>query len=403
MTAPRIFRAPGRVNLIGEHTDYNLGFVLPIALDLATCIETQPSADGMLRVWSAQRCEERAWPVADLASLRPSRHWSDYVVGVAQQLIARGIPIPALSMKIRSHVPAGSGLSSSAALEVSTAFALLQGAAGDPEIDRLEIAKMCQRAEIDFVGMPCGIMDQFVAVFGHEHAAIRIDCRSLEYERVALPANLEILAVNSMVKHELAVSAYRTRVEECSIAVDSIQRRFPEVQSLRDATISHVEKAPMPRIIMRRARHIVTENKRVELFVNAAARGSVEQMGELFLESHRSMQHDYEITCDEVDFLVDTAAGIAGCYGARMTGGGFGGCTVNLVAPDAVERFSREIRARYQERYRIAPAIFRCVPAEGAGETGAPDRAEQSPFVVLEIESQASGVMEPARSLRHDH
>jgi galactokinase len=375
MTAPRIFRAPGRVNLIGEHTDYNLGFVLPIALDLATYVETQPAGDGVLRVRSAQQREERAWPAADIASLNPAKHWTDYVVGVAQQLIARGIPVPALSLKICSDVPSGAGLSSSAALEVSTALALLQGRA----VDRLEIVRMCQRAEIDFVGMPCGIMDQFVAVFGQDHAAIRIDCRSLEYAAVALPGELEILAVNSMVKHELAFSAYRTRVEECSIAVDSILRRFPEVKSLRDATISHVEKAEMPRIVRRRARHVVTENKRVELFVNAAARGSLERMGELLLESHRSMEHDYEITCDEVDFLVDTAAGIAGCYGARMTGGGFGGCTVNLVAPAAVDRFREEIRARYRERFGIDPAIYRCVPAQGAGETGIPDRLEPEP------------------------
>jgi galactokinase len=379
MIAPRIFRAPGRVNLIGEHTDYNLGFVLPIALDLATCVETQPADDGMLRVWSAQQREECAWPVAEIGSLRPSKHWSDYVAGVAQQLIARGIPVPALTLKIRSDVPSGSGLSSSAALEVSTALALLQGRT---EIAPLEIARLCQRAEIDFVGMPCGIMDQFVAVFGQDHAAIRIDCRSLEYATVALPGELAILAVNSMVKHDLGASAYRTRVEECSIAVDSIRHRFPEVHSLRDATISDVEKSPMPRVIMRRARHIVTENKRVELFVNAAARGSLEQMGELFLESHRSMRHDYEITCDEVDFLVDTAAGIPGCYGARMTGGGFGGCTVNLVAPAAVDRFREEIRARYHERFGIDPAIFRCVPAQGAGEAGMPGRTERSPCEV---------------------
>jgi galactokinase len=212
-------------------------------------------------------------------------------------------------------------------------------------------------------------MDQFVAVFGHEHAALRIDCRSLEYQTVALPGNVAIVAVNSMVKHELGASAYRTRVDECAIAVDSIQRRFPEVRSLRDASISQVEQVPMPRIVMRRARHIVTENMRVELFVNAAGQGSLEHMGELFLESHRSMRHDYEITCDEVDFLVDTAAGIAGCYGARMTGGGFGGCTVNLVAPEAVDRFGDEIRLRYQERFHLDPAIFRCVPSEGAGES----------------------------------
>jgi galactokinase len=274
------------------------------------------------------------------------------------------VDIPSLNLKITSDVPEGSGLSSSAALEVAAAFAILQGR----EFDRLEIARLCQRAEVDFVGTPCGIMDQFVAVFGHEHAALRIDCRSLEYETVALPNNVEIVAVNSMVKHELGASDYRTRVEECALAVDSIARLYPEVRSLRDATISQVEEVPMPRVIMRRARHIVTENKRVELFVNAAARGLLDHMGELFLESHRSMRHDYEITCDEVDFLVDTAAGIPGCYGARMTGGGFGGCTVNLVAPDAADRFRDQIRARYMERFRIDPAIFRCVPSEGAGE-----------------------------------
>jgi galactokinase len=364
MTKPRTFRAPGRVNLIGEHTDYNLGFVLPIALDLATYIETEPSGDGMLRASSGQQPDDCAWPVDAIGSLKPSKHWGDYVAGVARELLARGIAIEPLHLKIRSDVPDGSGLSSSAALEVSTAFALLQGRS----FDRLEIARLCQRAEIDFVGVPCGIMDQFVSVFGQDHAAIKIDCRSLEYEAVVLPPNAEIIAVNSMVKHDLGASAYRTRVEECAIAVDSIQRRFPEVKSLRDATQTHVETVPMPRIIMRRARHIVTENRRVELFVDAAARGALERMGELFVESHRSMQHDYEITCDEVDFLVDAAVGVAGCYGARMTGGGFGGCTVNLVASEAGDRFREEIAARYHERFGITPAVFRCVPSKGAYE-----------------------------------
>ncbi|MEP6717224.1 MAG: galactokinase [Terriglobia bacterium] len=356
------FVAPGRVNLIGEHTDYNLGFVLPIALSLATHIETQPNSDGMLRVSSEQEPDGRAWPVDAIASLKPEKHWTDYVAGVAQQLLNRGIAIEPLDLGIRSDVPQGSGLSSSAALEVATALALLQGRPIDP----LEIARLCQRAEIDFVGMPCGIMDQFVAVFGRPGAALKIDCRSLSCEPVILPQNVEIIAVNSMVKHSLAASAYRMRVEECAIAVDSIHSRFPAVESLRDATPAHIEAVPMPRIIRRRARHIVNENRRVELFVNAAVRVAPERMGELFVESHRSMQHDYEITCDEVDFLVDTAIGIAGCYGARMTGGGFGGCTVNLVAPEAVERFRSEISARYIERFGITPEIFPCVPSEGA-------------------------------------
>ena len=364
MSSPRTFRAPGRVNLIGEHTDYNLGFVLPIALDLATYIRTQASEDGQIHVSSEQREGERAWPAAESAALQPIGHWSDYVAGVARELAARGVKIEPLRLQIRSDVPEGSGLSSSAALEVSAALALLHG----QNFERLEIAKLCQRAESDFVGMPCGIMDQFVAVFGHDHAAIRIDCRSLEYQTVVLPRNLEIIAVNSMVKHELGASAYRTRVQECAIAVDCISRQFPEVKSLRDATPAHLEKVKMPRAVMRRARHIVSENIRVGLFVGAAGRNDLDRMGELFFQSHRSMQHDYEITCDEVDFLVDTAAGIPGCYGARMTGGGFGGCTVNLVAPDAVENFRSAIGARYRERFRIDPPIFRCVPAAGASE-----------------------------------
>ena len=364
MSSPRTFRAPGRVNLIGEHTDYNLGFVLPIALDLATYIQTQPSYDGHIHVTSEQRDGERSWPAAETASLRPAKHWSDYVAGVARELAVRGVKIEPVTLQIRSDVPEGSGLSSSAALEVSTALAFLQGRSFDP----IEIARLCQRAESDFVGMPCGIMDQFIAVFGQARAAIRIDCRSLEYQSVALPQNVEIVAVNSMVKHELAGSAYRTRVEECAIAVACISREFPEVRSLRDATPAHLEKVRMPRTALRRARHIVNENLRVELFVHAAQRNDLLRMGDLFCQSHRSMRHDYEITCDEVDFLVDAAAGIPGCYGARMTGGGFGGCTVNLLAPEAIENFRTAIRARYQERFRIDPPIFRCVPAAGACE-----------------------------------
>jgi len=360
----RTFRAPGRVNLIGEHTDYNLGFVLPIALDRATYIETRPSADGRLHVRSEARGEERCRPVEGIASATPEGHWSDYVLGVARELAREGFAIPPLSLTIRSDVPEGSGLSSSAALEVSSAIALLDGR----HYSRIELAKLCQRAEADFVGMPCGIMDQFVAVFGHEGAAIMLDCRSLEYRTIDLPDDVEIVAVNSMVRHELGDSAYRTRVEECATAVECIRQLHPEVSSLRDATETMVEECAMPRVAMRRARHIVSENRRVELFVGAASKGNLERMGELFCESHRSMAHDYEITCEEVDFLVDAAVGIPGCYGARMTGGGFGGCTVNLVRPDAVEEFAESIAARYRERYGFTPSIIRCVPSEGAGE-----------------------------------
>ena len=327
------FRAPGRVNLIGEHTDYNLGFVLPIALDLATTITTKPSPDGRLHVYSHN--EACSWALEEISDLQPKHHWSDYVIGVAKQL-----KFPPLSLHIESTVPEGAGLSSSAALEVATALALLQGR----EMDRLEIARLCQRAESDFAGMPCGIMDQYVSLFGQEHAAIKIDCRSLESEAVTLPDNVAIIAINSMVKHELGQSAYRTRVAECQQACREIG-----VESLRDATHWATNK---------RARHVVTENKRVQDFVEAARAGDAERMGELFLESHASMRDDYEISCPEIDELVDAAMRIPGCYGARMTGGGFGGCTVNLVAPEAVHRFAQAFGHK----------VIHCIPAGGACE-----------------------------------
>jgi galactokinase len=361
----RIFRAPGRVNLIGEHTDYNLGFVLPIALDLATWVAAAPSRDGHLHVHSEDKKETWDWPVGALAELKPSGHWTDYVAGVAQQLLRTGIPLAGQKMLIRSTVPDGAGLSSSAAIEVSAALALLNGRAMPP----LELAKLCQRAEREFVGVPSGIMDQYIAVFGHANAAVLIDCRSLEHELVELPSGgLEIWAVNSMVRHALGNSAYRERVEQCASAVDAISRRYPEVKSLRDATVPQLESTPLPNILLRRARHVVTENARVKLFVKAARRADAVRMGELFLESHMSMQHDYEISCEEIDFLVQAASGIEGVYGARMTGGGFGGCTVNLVRSDAAGRFHQQIAAVYRDRFAIDPPVFRCVPSAGAAE-----------------------------------
>ena len=361
----RTYRAPGRVNLIGEHTDYNLGFVLPIALDLATFVTTIPADDGHLTLYSESRGETWDWPLASISTLERQGHWTDYPIGVAQQLLKRGRQITPQFLSIRSTVPEGAGLSSSAALEVSVALSLLAGA----DIARLELAQLCQSAERDFVGMPSGIMDQYISVFGENDAAVKIDCRSLTHELVQLPDNVAILAVNSMVKHELGQSAYRVRVEECAMAADALR-----VPSLRDANIAQLETTPMPNVIMRRARHIITENARVQLFVNAAARRDLDRMGQLFYQSHVSMQHDYEITCEEIDFLVQSAKGIEGVFGARMTGGGFGGCTVNLLRPDAVERFSVQIRSLYEERYQITPAIIPCVPSPGAG----PENREKS-------------------------
>ncbi|MGC8792080.1 MAG: galactokinase, partial [Bryobacteraceae bacterium] len=210
----RIWRAPGRVNLIGEHTDYNLGFVLPMALDLACYVAGAPRPDGRLRVYSENYQQAREWDVAGLAAARPSNHWSDYPLGVARELARAGYEVRPANLLVWSTVPPGSGLSSSAAIEVAVALALLEGR----EIDPLELVKLCRRAENEFVGAPCGIMDQYVAVFGRQGAAICIDCRSLEHRPVPLPAGVSIVAVNSMVKHELGQSAYPQRVRECKAA-----------------------------------------------------------------------------------------------------------------------------------------------------------------------------------------
>ncbi len=362
----RVFCGPGRVNLIGEHTDYNLGFVLPMALDLACFVACAPGSDGSLSVYSDNLGERRRWPIPALPKLVPAHDWGDYVAGVARELVRAGFPVAPARLLISSTVPVGSGLSSSAALEVATALALL----GDRTMDGLELARLCRRAENDFVGMPCGIMDQYVCVFGRENSAVKIDCRSLAHEAVALPPGVEILAVNTMVKHELGQSAYRDRVRECGEAVEAIRRRKPEVASLRDVGASEFESlaGDVPDVPRKRARHVVTENARVEAFMTASRCGDLAAMGELFVASHRSLQHDYEVSCEELDFLVDTALATPGVLGARMTGGGFGGCTVNLVRPEAVAGFEARITAAYRQRFGLTPQVFPCHASAGADE-----------------------------------
>lgn len=362
---PVVYRAPGRVNLIGEHTDYNLGFVFPIALEMACYAAIAPAEHGELRVYSSDLTEESTVRVADISSARRKHHWSDYVVGVAQELTRLGVDVQACDVMVHSEVPAGSGLSSSAALEIATANALL----GSRSIPKLEIALLGHRAESQFVGVPTGIMDQYASVFGREGDAIQIDCRALAHEYVPLPDQVRIVAVNSMVKHELGTSAYRQRVAECQQAVEAIRKSGANVSSLRDVSSSLFEhvQTHIPEAPRRRAHHVIWENQRVLDFGAAARAGDLRGMGRLFVESHRSMQRDYEISCEEIDFLVETAVSIPGVYGARMTGGGFGGCTVNLVAPEAVETFVPYVRTAYMDRYGKDPAFYDCKPAAGAG------------------------------------
>ncbi|MBV9223232.1 MAG: galactokinase [Acidobacteriaceae bacterium] len=362
---PVIYRAPGRVNLIGEHTDYNLGYVLPVALEMACYVAIAPLRDNILRIRSQDLDAKFSISVDELLHAQPQDAWHDYVIGVAQQLIKAGVDLSGASLLIRSEVPTGSGLSSSAALEVGSAFALLNGRSMDP----LEIATLAQRAETQFVGVPVGIMDQYASVFGRENAAIQIDCRSLGHEYVTLPTDVSVIAVNSMVKHELGSSAYRERVAECKAAVEALQKTDPDIKSLRDVTLDVFVKVQetVPPIPRQRARHVISDTQRVLDFAKAAAANDLTEMGRLFVASHRSMQYDYEISCEEIDFLVDTAIKIPGVYGARMTGGGFGGCTVNLVKPDAVRAFGDQLTAAYSQQYGLTPAFYDCKPANGAG------------------------------------
>ncbi len=362
----RIFRAPGRVNLIGEHTDYNLGFVMPVALDLACSVATAPRADGILRIHSWNMNDTREVPVHSLPELQPSGHWSDYVLGAAKEVLAAGYPVEAADLAIESSVPVGAGLSSSAAIEVSSALAFLRGRA----IDKLDLVRLARRVENDFVGMPCGIMDQFISVHGQENRAVKLDCRSLGHELVPLPFSVRVIAVNSMVKHDLGASAYPQRVKECQEAVAVYANRIPDVQSLRDLNaeqyVHYDEYVPIP--ARWRARHVVSENERVQAFREACIRHDRAEMGHLFYASHKSMRDDYEISCVEIDFLVETAMSLSGCYGARLTGGGFGGCTVNLVSPEAVDAFKQQLAAAYQQQFGITPLFYDCHPATGAGE-----------------------------------
>ena len=357
----RTFRAPGRVNLIGEHTDYNLGFVLPVALDLTTTVAVAPTREGILRIYSEHRQEMRQWNVDEVEGLAPAHDWSDYPIGVARELIQAGFPIQSANLLIAGTVPEGSGLSSSAALEVSSALAFLYGRHLNP----MELALLCQRAERNFVGMPCGIMDQYISVFGRQNCAVEIDCRSLGHRLVGLPAAITFVAVNTMVKHALASSAYRERVAECAAAVEALRQQFPGVQSLRDASLEQLAAvAPkLSDVVSRRARHVVTEDVRVGRFVEASAAADLAGMGRLMLESHASLRDDYEVSCQELDFLVDAAMKIDGVYGSRMTGGGFGGCTVTMLRAELASAFETQISAAYESRFNVTPSVYACRPS----------------------------------------
>lgn len=363
---PAIFRAPGRVNLIGEHTDYNDGFVMPAAIPMSTLAAVAPRADGKLKIRSAQFNDEVEFPIEGLNG-GPRHHWSDYVRGVAGVIQAMGHKLQGASLMVDSDVPLGSGLSSSAALEVSTALAI--ASVSGITLDPLTVAKLSQRAEHEYAGTHCGIMDQFIAAFGRAEHALMLDCRSLAYELLPLASDVRLVVCNTMVKHELAGGEYNKRRADCEAGVKALQKHLSNITALRDVTIDELEryKDELPERVYRRCRHVVTEDQRVTDSAVALKAGDLNKFGELMYASHNSLSDDYEVTCDELVLMVNLASKIDGVYGARMTGGGFGGCTVNLVEAEAAERFQTTIASEYEAKTGKKPAVYICSAADGAG------------------------------------
>jgi len=361
----RVYRAPGRVNLIGEHTDYNDGFVMPAAIDFFTWVALAPRDDRRLAVYSEEFSESVEFDLDD-PSPQKADHWSDYVRGVAVVFEQAGYRLLGANMYIRSEVPIGAGLSSSAAIEVATALALLDTA--NLEIDRTELAKLCRRAENEFVGARVGIMDQFISCYGKAGHALMLDCRSLEYRLLPLPDEARLVVCNTMVKHALAGGEYNQRRQQCEEGVRLLARPLPDIRALRDVTFDELEQygSDLPPVIYKRCRHVVTENERVIAAAAALERGDLASFGALMYESHRSLRDDYEVSCKELDIMVDLADRIEGVYGARMTGGGFGGCTINLVRAESVVNFKREVARGYEEATGLHPEIYTCTPADGA-------------------------------------
>ena len=363
------FAAPGRVNLIGEHTDYNDGFVLPMAIDKEIVMTAQLRDDKEVRAYSLDYDSEVVFSLVDL-EFDEDNMWANYLKGVMDEIQKMDFYLPGMNILFTGNVPKGSGLSSSAALEVVTAYTI--ASLNQLKIHPVEMALLCQRAENDFVGVNCGIMDQFISRLGKEGNALMIDCRSNEYELVPfISEDYRVVICNSKVERGLVDSEYNKRREECEKASSFFAEKLNHrVEALRDVTPEELEKfsGKLEDITLRRARHIVTENNRVLIAVSALKNDDLKTFGKLMTESHVSLRDDYEVSCDELDTLVELALEQEGVLGARMTGAGFGGCTVNLVHKDNVAGFISKIKAGYQEKTERDTEIYVSVPAAGARE-----------------------------------
>ncbi|HYQ01938.1 MAG TPA: galactokinase [Polyangiaceae bacterium] len=367
--SPRIFSAPGRVNLIGEHTDYNDGFVLPIAIDRRTFVAAAPRPDSRVIARSLAMDQTVEFDLSLPGAMRCGS-WLDYIEGTARALMERGFTLTGANLLIDSDVPRGAGLSASAALELSVGYALaVLGGSSKP--DPLQLALAGQAAEHTYVGTLCGIMDQYISALAVPDHALLIDCRSLAYDAIAVQLNTAVVLIcDTQVKHELSSSAYNERRRQCETGVREIARHCPGVRSLRDMSPDDLEAvAPrLPPLIARRCRHVVTENARTLAAVAALKEGNVSRFGSLMSASHASLRDDYEVSCPELDEAVAAVASEPGVFGSRMTGGGFGGCTVSVLEGDAVAGAVSAIRERLRARFGLDPEFFVTKAAHGIAE-----------------------------------
>jgi galactokinase len=360
-----IFAAPARVNLIGEHTDYTGGLVMPMAIGFSTVGVVGPREDGQAVFYSENYGEEASFEISSLKR-EPRGNWSDYPAGVLWSLMQEVIEIGGFNMNLKGDVPLGAGLSSSASIEVATAMALLSRAKTELSLEK--IATVCRRAENEYVGAQTGIMDQFVVAGGVKHRAMMLDCRSLWFELLPLPGEIRVVICNSMVKHEHSEGEYGDRRGEVEAGQAVLKKERKGIELLRDATLEDLEacREKMPAASFARCKHIITENARVLKAREALLESDMERFGRLMVEAHASMRDDFAASCEEVDALVEIAMRQPGCFGARITGGGFGGCTVNVVRVENAETFVAAVREEYRKAIGIVAECFVCEPSDGA-------------------------------------
>lgn len=349
----KMVRSPGRVNIIGEHTDYNQGYVLPAAIDKAVWLALAPREDGRVHMYAADLDQSFEADASHPERLEPMR-WPNYLLGVMQQFLRRGFKGKGMDLVLLSDVPIGAGLSSSAAIECAMAYALneLYGAG----LERMELVKMAQKAEHEYAGVLCGIMDQFASMMGRAGHAMRLDCATLGFDYV--PLRLEgyrFLLLNTNVKHSLASSEYNTRRQECERGVALVKKQYPDVQSLRDVSLAMLEEsvAQEDALAYKRCRYVVEENIRLQEACHDLHAGNLPALGQKMLATHRGLSEDYAVSCPELDWLVEYVKGKPGVLGARMMGGGFGGCTINLVAVEAIDDLLKNITTAYEAAMQL--------------------------------------------------